>query len=289
MSPIIKRKHEKFTLPSKYLLLLLTVICVGLMAITFTTDLSAGIFRNIVGRVIVPFQEGVTAVGTWLSDRSEELGQIRDLLAENKELKGQVADLTTENNLLLQDKYELSNLRELFKLDEQYAQYDKVGARIIARDSGNWFHSFVIDKGSKDGLTLDMNVMAGSGLVGRIVDIGPNWAKVISIIDDNSKVSGEVLSTSDKLIVFGDLELMKKGKIHFEQLIDSSKKVQVGDKIVTSNISDKYLPGISIGYITEIETDANNLTKSGYLTPVVDFEHLKEVLVILQLKQEIED
>ena len=62
-----------------------------------------------------------------------------------------------------------------------------------------------------------------------------------------------------------------------------------GDKIVTSNISDKYLPGILIGYINTINTDSNNLTKSGYITPAVDFEHLEEVLVILELKQTIEE
>ena len=199
----------------------------------------------------------------------------------------QVSELTIENNLLQQDKYELSNLRELYKLDEQYAQYDKIGARVIANDSTNWFHSFVIDKGEEDGLAVDMNVMAGSGLVGRIIDLGPNWAKVISIIDDNSNVSGMVLSTSDKLIVSGDLKLMEAGNIQFSQLIDTDNKVSVGDKIVTSYISDKYLPGISIGYISAIEMDANNLTKSGTLTPVVDFKHLKEVLVILQLKQSV--
>lgn len=288
MSPIVRRKREKFTLPSKYLLLILTILCVGLMAVTFTTDFSHGFFRNIAGRVIVPFQQGVSTIGSWLTNRSDELGQIRDLLKENKALKEQVSDLTIENNLLQQAKYELTTLRELYKLDEQYDQYDKVGARIIARDSGNWFHSFVIDKGTEDGLAVDMNVMADGGLVGRIIDIGPNWSKVFSIIDDNSNVSGMILSTSDLLNVSGDLELMKKGNIRFSMLMDSQKKVRVGDKIVTSHTSDFYLPGLSIGYITEIGTDSNNLTKSGSLTPVVDFEHLKEVLVILQLKQQVE-
>ena len=139
--------------------------------------------------------------------RSEELGQIRDLIAENEALKEEVAELTIENTGLQQDRYELTNLRELYKLDSQYDEYEKIGARIIARDSGNWFYSFVINKGSDDGLAVDMNVMAGSGLVGRIVDIGPNWAKVKSIIADDSNVSAMVLSSSDNMIVTGDLKL----------------------------------------------------------------------------------
>ena len=190
-----------------------------------------------------------------------------------------------ENIRLQQDRYELTNLRELYDLDAQYDEYDKIGARIIAKDSGNWFHSFVINKGSNSGLQIDMNVIAGSGLVGRIVDVGPNWAKVMSIIDDNSNTSGMVLSTSDNLIVSGDLQLYEDGVISFEKLIDSADRVVEGDKIVTSNVSDKYLPGILIGYISSINVDSNNLTKSGLVTPAVDFEHLEEVLIITELKQ----
>ena len=160
--------------------------------------------------------------------------------------------------------------------------------RVIAKDAGNWFHSFVIDKGEEDGITVDMNVIAGSGLVGRIVDVGPNWAKVTSIISDNSNVSGKVLATSDYLMVSGDLELYSGGVISFNKLVDSAGKVAEGDKIVTSNISDKYLPNILIGYISTLNIDANNITKSGLLTPAVDFEHLEEVLVITELKQAIE-
>ena len=228
-------------------------------------------------------------MGTWLSDKSDELSQIRMLLEENQELKRQVDELTIENTMLQQDKYELNNLRELYKLDDEYSEYEKVGARIIAWDGGNWFHSFTINKGEEDGLEVDMNVMAGSGLVGRIVAVGKNWAKVTSIINDNSNVSGMVLSTSDNLIVSGDLELMSQGLIRFEQLVDSDNQVVEGDKIVTSNISDKYLPGILIGYISTMEMESNNLTKSGYVTPAVDFQHLEEVLIILNKKQSLED
>lgn len=289
MSPIVRRKGEKFTLPSKYVLLIVTILCVCMMVITFTTDLFNGSLGAVFGYITVPFQNGMTEVGTWLSDKSDELAQIRDLLDENQKLKQQVDELTIENTMLQQDKYELNHLRELYKLDDEYSEYEKVGARIIAWEGGNWFHSFTINKGTDDGLAVDMNVMAGSGLVGRIVDVGKNWSKVTSIINDGSSVSGMVLSTSDNLIVTGDLELMSQGQIRFEQLIDADNQVAPGDKIVTSNISDKYLPGILIGYISTMEMDSNNLTKSGYATPAVDFQHLEEVLVILEKKQDLKD
>lgn len=287
MSPVVKRKGERFSIPSKYILLFLTVLCSGMMLMTFSTDLFNKPLNAIVGYVIVPFQRGISSVGGWLSTRADELSQIRTLLNENEVLRQQVAELTEENIQLQQEKYELNTLRQLYDLDQQYAGYEKTGARIIARDSGNWYQSFTIDKGSNDGILEDMNVIADGGLIGRVVAVGPNWAKVVSIISDNHNVTGQILSTGDNLIVSGDLELMQKGVIRFSQLLDSAGVVASGDKIVTSNISDKYLPGILIGYVSDIELDSNKLTKSGTVTPAVDFEHLEEVLVILELKQTI--
>lgn len=285
MSPIVKRKGERFTLPSKYLLFILTVLCIFLMLLTFGTNVFNKPLNTAVGYVVVPFQQGISRAGEWLSGRSEELVQIRVLLDENARLKEEVATLTEENTLLQQDKYELNQLRELLELDEQYGEFEKTGARIISRDSGNWYSSFIIDKGSEDGIAEDMNVIAGGGLVGRVTATGPKWSRVTSIISDNSNVSAMTLATGDNLIVSGDLQAMSDGVISFSKLVDSKNVVAEGDKIVTSDISDKYLPNILIGYIHTINIDNNNLTKFGYITPAVDFEHLSEVLIITDLKQ----
>ena len=161
-----------------------------------------------------------------------------------------------------------------------------MAANVIGKDAGNWFSTFTIDKGEKDGIDVDMNVLAGSGLVGIVTDVGPNYAKIRSIIDDTSKISGMLLTTSDRCIVHGDLQEMNENQnILFNNLKDSDNEANVGDPVVTSYISDKYLQGILIGYINTIEVDSNNLTKSGTITPVVDFEHIEAVLVILDKKQ----
>ena len=287
MSTVIKKKGERFTLPSKYLLFILTLLCTAMMLVTFGTDAFDKPLNTVVGYIIVPFQRGIEKAGSWLSDRSDEFGQVKDLLEENARLKEELAALTEENTLLQQDKYELNELRALFAMDEQYGEYNKVGARIIGRDTGNWYSTFIIDKGENEGLSVDMNVIAEGGLVGRITSVGPTWAKVTSVISDNSSVSGMTLSTGDNLMVLGDLKLMATGCITFSQLLDGKNAVKEGDKVVTSDISDKYLPNILIGYISSINKDPNNLTKSGLLVPAVDFEHLGEVLVITDLKQAV--
>ena len=287
MSPIIKRRGEEFALPSKYLLFILTVLCTALIIITFNTNLFTGPLNSFAGIFVVPFQKGMTTVGTYIKDTADRLSSITKLLEENEDLKAQIDELTVANTTLEQEKYELTELRNLYQLDDAYENYEKVGARIIGKDAGNWYHAFIIDKGSDDGLAIDMNVIANGALVGRIIDVGPDWAKVQAIIADNASVSGMVLSSSDNLIVTGNLELYNQGFISFSKLVDDVDKVRIGDKIVTSNISDKYLPGILIGYISTIDDDSNNLTKSGTLTPAVDFEHMNVVLVLLELKKNI--
>lgn len=279
------RKTTNDHLKNKYLLAALSVFCVALIAVSFLDSSVAAPVKQVSGFLITPVQKGINGFGTWLSGLTDNFDDAQTLRVRNEELQARVDTLTEENSQLIQDREELVRLRELFDLDEQYSDYEKVGARIIAKESGNWFQLFTIDKGSNDGIERDMNVISGGGLVGIVTEVGPNWATVRSIIDDNSNVSAMISTTSDQCIIAGDLRLIDEGSLNLVKLTDADNKVHVGDKVVTSYISEKYLPGILIGYISELNNDPNNLTKSGYITPVVDFRHLQEVLVILELKE----
>lgn len=283
----MKRK-PKITVPSKYILLGMTIVCVLVIFLSLTFNLSGGPLNAVAGYVFVPMQKGINSVGTFLSEKADNLKTLNDVMQKNKELQAQVDELTQELNTIKLEQYDLENYRSLLELDEKYPGYEKVAANVIGKDSGNWFSTFIIDKGSKDGIEKDMNVLAGSGLVGIVTEVGPNYAKIRSIIDDTSNVSGMDLSTSDNCIIRGSLQRMNENQeIEFSDLKDSDNQVQEGDQIVTSYISDKYLQGILIGYIKDISTDSNNLTKSGTITPVVDFEHIQEVLVILDKKEDV--
>ena len=200
-----------------------------------------------------------------------------------------IAQLTEENTRLTQNQNELQRLQELYQLDQDYSEYDKVAAQVISKDPGNWYDIFVINKGSKDGIQKDMNVIADRGLVGIVTEVGNHWATVRSIIDDSSNVSGQAVSTSDTCVVQGDLELIDEGKLRFSQMYDENDEIQEGERIVTSNISDKYVAGLFIGYVSDVEMDSNNLTKTGTIVSPVDFAHLKDVLVITTLKEGKED
>ena len=283
----IKRKPQ-FTLPTKYILLGMTVLCVTVMFLSFTFNLSGGPLNAVAGYVFVPMQKGINAVGGWMSEKADNLKNLNDVMQKNEELQAQVDELTAELNTIKLEQYDLDNYRALLELDDKYPSYKKVAANVIGKDSGNWFNTFIIDKGSKDGIEKDMNVIAGSGLVGIVTDVAPNYAKVKSIIDDTSSVSGMDRATSDNCIIRGNLQMMNENQeIELSDLKDTDDQVQAGDQIVTSYISDKYLQGILIGYIKDVSVDSNNLTKSGTITPVVDFEHIQEVLVILDKKEDV--
>ena len=278
----MKRKLSEF-FTSKYILIAVVVLCVLVMGISFFTDKLSAPFRNAVSSVVMPIQKGMNYIGLWTNDKYSQLQEVKRLLEENNELRSTVDSLTEENNRLKQDTYELERLRQLYELDAQYEEYPKVGARIIGTSSDNWYSTFTINKGSEDGLKVDMNVVASGGLVGIISSVDSHSATVRTIIEDGSFVSGQLIDTGDKCTVEGNIKLMDSGLISIKYF-NSSVNVRNGDKIVTSNISDKYLSGILIGYTKDVSLDANNLTQSGYLIPAVDFEHLQEVLIITKLK-----
>ncbi len=278
-------RNKKKKLSAKYMLLIMTIGCVILIFASLTLNISGGPLNAAAGYIFVPMQKGINSAGQWISDKANDFKTLEEVQKENSKLKEQNDELTAQLTTIKLEKYELDHLRELLDLDEKYSGYQKVAASVIAKDTSNWFSVFTIDKGSKDGLKKGMNIIAGSGLVGIITDIGPNYAKVRSIIDDSANVSAMVTTTGDNMNVSGNLQTMNSDQvISFSELRDSENKVQIGDPVVTSYVSDQYQQGILIGYIASIETDSNKLTKSGTITPVVDFEHMENVLVILDLK-----
>ncbi len=281
-------KHRRLAseIPSKYLLTILSIVCIMLLFFSYSTGFSGGPIETIANYIFVPLQKGIDYVGSSLSISAEDSKSKKELIAENEELQAQISDLNDQISNMQLKLTELSKLQDLYDLDQTYYDYETTGARVIAKDSSNWYNTFTIDKGTKDGIAIDMNVIASGGLVGIVTSVGDSYAVVKSIIDDDSNVSAMISSTEDNCIVSGNLDLMSsESTISFADLDDDDNQVAIGDIITTSNISDKYLPGLLIGYVASISEDENNLTKSGTLTPVVDYKHISDVLVILQLKE----
>lgn len=269
-------------------LIVLSVSCVGMIGLTTIKNEQLRPIRTAVGYFLLPVQTGVNRVGSAVYSNFKNQEKMRTALSDNESLREQVATLTMENTRLQSDSYELSRLRKLYELNQTYGQYRMTGARVIAKDTGNWFHVFRIDKGARDGIKPDMNVVGDGGLIGIVTDVGDNYATVRSIIDDVSRVSAMAIQSNDTCIVSGNLQLYANGKLKISDITDTAD-IKDGDAIVTSTVSSKFLPGILIGYAGDLKTDPDRLTRSGTLVPVADFETIQEVLVILDLKSEMRE
>lgn len=285
MRRIRNRNSKKKQIQTKYMLIILTIVCVLGIFGGLVFNINGGPLKNIAGFIFVPMQQGINYTGAWIFDTANDFRTLSEVLEENEKLKERNAELEMQVTNTKIEQYELENLRKLFDLSEKYSSYEKIAASVVAKDSGNWFSSFTINRGSNHGIEAGMNVIADGGLVGIVTDVGPNYSKVRSIIDDANNVSAMIPTTGDNFNVSGDLKSMNESMvITFSGLRDDDNLVKVGDAVVTSYVSDQYHQGILIGYIASIENGPNNLTKIGTITPIADFEHLEEVLVIKKIK-----
>lgn len=275
---------QKYGVEPKYVLMLCSCLCVCLIFFSYKFGSVFNPIRSGINAMITPMQRGITMVGESVNNFFQKFDDVEKLKEENQELRDKIAELESENDLLQTDLYDLERYKQLLELAETYVDYPTVGANIIAKDTSGYYATFTIDKGSNQGMAVDMNVIADNGLVGIITEVGKNYSIVRSIIDDNSFVSASILKTSDNCIVCGNLELLDTGFIEIRD-ISVNSEVKNNYKVYTSSLSEKYLPNILIGYISNIQVEADGLSRKGYLTPVVDFEHLNTVLVITTVKE----
>lgn len=281
----MKDRFSKFFTP-KRILLAVVFFCVVLTATSFFTDKLITPLRNAFSYIVVPIQNGINSIGSVLVDNDNKKKTIEELQAQNKELESELESLKAENEALKGDEDELSTLRNFYSMESQLASYTKVGARVIGTTSTNWNQSFTIDQGSKNGIKVDMNVITDKGLVGIVTEVYDSYSVVTTMIADNSNVSAMDERTKDLCIVEGDITLMDSGIVKLSR-IKTNAQMQSGDKVVTSNISSKYLPGLLVGYVKDITTDDSGLSKSGNLIPAAYFDHLTDVIVITTTKEQL--
>ncbi len=282
----MKKHRLKYEIEPHYVLMFATIAIICLIFASYKFESFFIPVKQTVSSCMAPMQKGIYILGNGINEIKDKMTDKEKLLKENESLLKENEDLRNKNNELLADSYELNKLRELFQLSESYSQYETIGAHIIASDSSGYNSVFTIDKGSSDGIEVDMNVIAGTGLVGIVTSVGDNYAYIRSIIDDNSNVSATILKTSESCMVSGNLKLLDEGYIEVSE-IPLSSEVKNNYQIVTSSLSSKYLPGILIGYVSNVSMSSDGLSQEAYLSPAVNFNKLDTVLVITTLKEAV--
>lgn len=269
-------KRKKLIIVS--VIAVLIFFCMGLSTLAFDR---AFIVRDIVTTITSPVQKAVTVLVNGIDGFFNFVFEMKDYKAENDRLTARIAELERKYRSAEDYRKENERLSKLLDLKQnELSFHNSTSARVIGWSADNWFDHYTIDKGSIDGVKKKNMVLAAEGLVGQIDEVGLNWSRVITIIDPVSSVGARVVRTGDVGMVEGDLALEKHGLCKMT-LFNKDAPIVVGDIVETSGLGDVYAPGLAIGRITEIRSDATGISYYAIIKPLVDFKSLHHVLLVL--------
>ena len=269
------------------------VIATGVVAITLI-----GIVAMSIGGRTVGSNVGMTAISTIGSTINSGFTFIKSgfeniinfqknaekaesLEKENSKLQQEVIDLQNK----LDDVQSLQSLKAALNfVDEKYVA-NTLSAKVVSKNDGNWYSTFVVSAGSEDGVKKDSLVMNGSGLVGIVYEVSENYCKVISLLDTKSSVSFKLAKNSEfkGIITYGEnideeADYRDQGLLQ-GYMFDSTYDVLPGDVVTTSGLG-LFPEGIVIGKVEKVIEDKNNSLKYVIVKPNVDFKNIDDVVIV---------
>ena len=253
------------------------IIIVLLVVFTNSNANQVSYIEKICNVFVMPIQNGFTYLKNKMSGNDSFFADMDTLKSENEDLKKKNSELEQSLRELEIIKAENDTLKEYVNLKDKYTDYTTVPADVINRDISNYSSTIIINVGSDDGIKEEMTVIADSGLVGHVISVTNNTAKVQTIVDTASAVTSKINTTEDTIVVQGTLEDKSTLRANF---IPTDAVVLQGDTVETSGIGGIYPKGIHIGTITEV-VNTNNITdRYAIVQTAVDFNKLNTVLVI---------
>jgi rod shape-determining protein MreC len=258
---------------------LITIILLISLGISTRKDSKLHYIGDVISVPLAPMQSFFSYIGKQVEGSITFLSDTKAIKKENVELKAQIDKLQDENRKLLRYEKENIDLRAALDLKDQFNNYDYVGGNIIAKDIGNWFNVFTIDRGNSDGITANSPVITSKGLVGSVNETLPFTSKVLSIIDVDSTVSAVISKSMDFVLVKGDLSLKNQGLCRMD-IMSMGSDLEVGDTVETSGVGGIFPRGILIGRVKQVIQTNNELNRYAIIEPAVDFKRLQEVFVL---------
>jgi rod shape-determining protein MreC len=226
--------------------------------------------------VVAPFQKFIKQTvnvteGLWLKyfvliNTHNENIRLKRELDSLKSVKYRYQELLRTNQ----------RLQSLLQFKESTDQ-PVIAAQVIGKDPSGWFQSVIIDKGENAGIKMNMPVVNAEGVVGKLVSVSYNYAKVLLVIDQNSSVDCIIQRSRDSGIVKG-----YSSKVCLLDYVLKSSDVRVGDVVVTSGLDRIFPKGIPVGDVIEVKDPPGELFKDVKISPRVNFSKLEELLVILK-------
>ena len=268
--------------------IIVVIILLVLLVITAGDNNMSGT-ESVVGSILAPVQNAFYSATDGIADFFSRIFAGGDLETENLELEARVAELEGQLQDYSEIKQENERLKELLNFDTETEELESVGAKVIGKAPGHWFNIFIINVGLLDGIEVDMPVVNGDGLVGRVVDTGPTWSRIVTIVDSSSGVSAVVERTRDNGILTGTVSSDDEEALLTMSCLPFDADLVPGDTVITNGLSGVFPKGIAIGEVIEVSPSEDGMQNEAVISPWVDFAHLEEVMVITTTPVDIEE
>lgn len=263
----------------KWHMTLLVVAVVAMSAFILEHFIGVNPVKVVVKTVFTPVKSGFSYIAHSLEDARNFVWDMRAYKEDNERLESENLALRQQNRDVAAYREENERLQSLLNLKESLSDYQTVAARVISYSGNNWYEGIEINKGTLNGLKTGDVVITPDGLVGKITEAGTTYSVVTTILDSDSAVGIKVSRTGGSGLIEGDAEFAKNMQCKLS-FLDRSTPIIVGDVVETSGTSGTYPPGLAVGSIINVSADSTGSLKYAVIDPAVDFDSLKEVLVI---------
>ena len=262
--------------------LTLVVVIIMLVVTTYNSRKTAmAAAQNVATAVAEPTVEGTYKASGSVKDFFQRLFALRQVDKEYAELKSRVAELEVQNQLMENIQKENERLMELLGFVEDNPQYKYISASVIAKDPGSWFMEFTINRGTNDGVEVDMAVANQYGLVGRVIETTDTTAQVITIIDSRSAAAGVIERSRDQGIVQGSRDAESANPLCRLEFLPNDADIIPGDVVLSSSLGGIFPKGMVLGEVREVIYESGTVSYAT-VSPAVDFRHIEEVLIITE-------
>ncbi len=268
--------------------IIVVIILLVVLVITAGTNNMSGT-ESVVGSIFSPIQSALYSATDAIGDFFARIFSGTDLESEVLELEARVAELEGQLQDYNEVKLENERLKELLNFDTTTTNLEYVSCHVIGKAPGHWFNMFVIDAGLSSGIKVDMPVVNGDGLVGRVVHVGANFSRVMALIDSSSGVSGIVERTRDIGILSGANTSGDEDVLLSMSNLPLDADLMPGDKIITSGLAGIFPKGIPIGEVVEVSQSNDGMRNQALVSPWVDFSQLEEVMIITSKPVDVEE
>ena len=257
--------------------IVITIVVLILIVIFSNREANTSFFENVANKLVMPIQNGLTYLKNRVSGNSTFFTDISNLKSENQDLKEKNSQLEQSLRELENIKTENETLKEYLGLTEKYGEYKTVPGYVIDKEISNYSKTIIINIGKNDGIEVNMAVIADEGLVGHVVSVTDNTAKVQTIVDTSSSISCLMSTDKDSIICKGTLSSNSELKAMY---IPTDANLVQGDSVDTSGLGGIYPKGIHVGSIKKIVSTKNITDRYALVETAVDFDKLNTVLVV---------